>query len=32
LNIQEKEHQLLASVQAAREEEWKNISEITNEK
>ncbi len=32
LNIQEKEHQLLASVQAAREEEWKKISEITNEK
>ncbi|CAF1452548.1 unnamed protein product [Rotaria sordida] len=32
LNIQEKEHNLLTSIQAAREDEWKNISEITNEK
>ena len=32
LSIQGKEHHLLASVQAAREDEWKKISEITNEK
>ena len=32
LTIQEKEHNLLTSVQAAREDEWKKISEITNEK
>jgi len=32
LNIQEKEHQLLTSVQAVREEEWKKMSELTNEK
>ncbi|CAF0971254.1 unnamed protein product [Rotaria magnacalcarata] len=32
LNIQEKEHNLLTSVQATREDEWKKISEITNEK
>ncbi|CAF3875567.1 unnamed protein product [Adineta steineri] len=32
LVIQEKEHHLLTSVQAAREDEWKKISEITNEK
>ena len=30
--IQEKEHQLLTTVQATREDEWKKISEITNEK
>ncbi|CAF1558590.1 unnamed protein product [Adineta ricciae] len=32
LTIQEKEHNLLTNVQAAREDEWKKISEITNEK
>jgi hypothetical protein len=32
LTIQEKEHQLLTNIQAAREEEWKKISELTNEK
>ncbi|UJR07569.1 hypothetical protein I4U23_011856 [Adineta vaga] len=32
LTIQEKEHNLLTSVQAAREDEWKKITELTNEK
>lgn len=32
LTIQEKEHQLLTSIQSTREDEWKKISEITNEK
>lgn len=32
LNIQEKEHNLLRNIQSTREEEWKKISEITNEK
>ena len=32
LTIQEEEHHLLASVPAAREDEWKQISEITDEK
>lgn len=32
LSIQEKERQLVTSIQAAREEDWKKISEITNEK
>ncbi len=32
LMIQEKEHHLLVNVQAAREDEWKKISEVTNEK
>jgi hypothetical protein len=32
LIIQQKEHHLLTSVQATREDEWKKISEITNEK
>ena len=30
--IQEKEHQLLTNIQLTREDEWKKISEITNEK
>ncbi|CAF1112719.1 unnamed protein product [Didymodactylos carnosus] len=32
LNLQEKERLSLATIQATREEEWKKISEITNEK
>jgi hypothetical protein len=32
LTVQEKEHHLLSNVQAVREDAWKAISEITNEK
>ena len=32
VTIQEKEHQLLTNIQSTREDEWKKISEITNEK
>lgn len=32
LTIQEKEHQLLTNIQLTREDEWKKMSEITNEK
>ena len=32
LLIQEKEHQILTIIQSNREEDWKKIQEITNEK
>jgi hypothetical protein len=32
LNMHDKERQLLATVQATREDEWKKITEISNDK